>query len=222
MLGKLDSIERLHAAASFTNLVEVFVDDFCAMTNNLTRSHLEKFSRAMLLGIHSVFPPPEISGHTGEDPVAQKKMLAGDGQWEHTKEMLGWIVNGAEYTIQLPPEKCHKILAQIKQVTRMNACPLNTYQKLAGKLQHASYGISGGKGLFSPIWSAMAANPPFIRITPELKQTLFDWRVVIQKLADAPTHITLLVPKSPSYLQYTDACGLGAGGVICPGSEDID
>ena len=96
---KTSVAQRLLATATFTNLVEVFVDDFIAATNNTDSKHLEHFSRAMLFGVHSVFPPPEISGHQGEDPILQKKVLQGGGTWETTKEILGWLVDGAKFTL---------------------------------------------------------------------------------------------------------------------------
>ena len=61
---------RLNSSAFFVNLTEVFVDDFIASTNNTNWAHLTQLSRAMLHGIHSIFPPPEVSGHQGEDPIS--------------------------------------------------------------------------------------------------------------------------------------------------------
>ena len=221
MMNKTENTTRLVAAASCVNLLEVFVDDFMAITNNEQPYHLQHFSRAMLHGIHSVFPPPEISGHPGEDPISQKKLAQGDGTWEHTKEILGWMLNGLTYTIQLPQPKCAVITKQIKAILRMTACPLNTFQKLAGKLQHVSLAILGGRGLFSPIHNAMHGNPTFIRLTPILISTFKDWRTLVQDLANNPTPILLLVADYPNFIQYTDACGIGAGGVICAGTEAI-
>ena len=57
MLEQDDYLHRLAAAAFTTNLLEVFVDDFCALINNLSKEHLTKFSKALIHGIHSVFPP---------------------------------------------------------------------------------------------------------------------------------------------------------------------
>ena len=88
------ALDRLTAAASFINITEVFVDDFISATNNPDPDHLQHFSCAMLHGIHSFFPPPEISGHQGEDPISQKKLKQGDGLWESTKEILGWLLDG--------------------------------------------------------------------------------------------------------------------------------
>ena len=51
---------RLTAALSYTNLVEVFVDNFIAATKKTKLTHLTHFSRAMLYGIHSIFSPAHI------------------------------------------------------------------------------------------------------------------------------------------------------------------
>ena len=68
---------RLQAVAAYTNLIEVFVDDFIAATNNPSPEHLEHFSRVMLHGVHCIFPPPTVMGHTGEDPISKKKWHRG-------------------------------------------------------------------------------------------------------------------------------------------------
>ena len=127
MMQNAPALNRPKAAATWTNLLKVFVDDFVGATNCTSAEHLSHLSRAMLHGIHSIFPPPEISGHNGEDPISQKKMKAGDGTWDTTKEILCWILNGLDYTIQLPPEKCTNIAKEIKKICKMKACPINKY-----------------------------------------------------------------------------------------------
>ena len=122
--AKDSAMSRLHAAAAFVNLVEVFVDDFVGATNNSDRTHLQHFSRAMLYGVHSIFPPPEVSGHHGQDPISQKKMDQGDGEWSTTKEILGWLVDGANFTIQLMPDKCEKIARLIKKGLQIQSVPI--------------------------------------------------------------------------------------------------
>jgi len=93
------------------------------------------------------------------------------------------------------------------------SAPLQRYQKLAGRLQHASFGIPGGKSLFTPIDMAMKGNPESIPLTPLLHQTLQDWRTMVRHLASHPTSVLQLVSAPLHYISYTDACGLGAGGV---------
>ena len=56
-------------------LLEVYVDDIIAMSNDIWHSCLEKLSWAMLHEIHTIFPPPEVTGHNGIDPVAEKKWV---------------------------------------------------------------------------------------------------------------------------------------------------
>ena len=216
------AVDRLTATASFINLTEVFVDDFIGCTNNASFAHLQHFSRAMMLyGVHSIFPPPEVTGHQGQDPISQKKLEQGEGTWEHTKEILGWLVDGAKFTVQLQPDKCTKISKLLKKVCQLKFCPLQKFQELEGKLQHASFSIPGGKGLFSPINRAMKTTKPHIKMTDHLKATLRDWRTLVQQLGTHPTPVQLLVSEFPNYIQYTDACKLGAGGVITPGLDPI-
>ena len=212
---------RFQATTTFINLVEVFVDDFIGATNDLSDENLSHFSRAMLFGVHSIFPPPEISKHQGQDPISQKKLQQGEGKWATTKEILGWLVNGANFTLQLMPEKCAKISKLIKKVCKQSHCPLQKFQELAGKLQHASFGIPGGKGLFSPIHAAMRTTTKTVTLTPLIKTTLQDWRTLVNHLGKNPTPVQLLVSDYLNYIQYTDACALGAGGVITPGLDAI-
>ena len=148
MLEQGDRLHRLEAAAFTTNLLEVFVDDFCAMTNNLSKENLTKFSKAIIHGIHSVFPPPEVTSHPGEDPISQKKLNEGEGTWDTTKELLGWIIDGANYTVHLDHSRCKAIANLITQVAHQKKCQLQKFQKVAGKLQHASFDIPGGKASF--------------------------------------------------------------------------
>jgi hypothetical protein len=60
--------------------VAVYVDDFIlAGVESADATLLRRMARAALLGIHSVFPPIEITGHVGgKDPISQKKLDKGD------------------------------------------------------------------------------------------------------------------------------------------------
>ena len=221
MLVEIMKSEKLSDIKKFLTDFEVFVDDFIGYTNNGSIDHLKKVSRSMIHGIHSIFPPPEISKHNGEDPISESKIAKGEGIWSTEKEVLGWIFNGDDYTIRLPKKKIKDIILQIRKILQKKRPSLNRYQRLAGKLQHASYGLPGGRGFFSPIQMAMVGDPEFINLTPELKQCLKDWQVVIRHMEKNPTSVLQLVTDYPSYIGYSDSCGIGTGGTWSSGVESL-
>lgn len=75
------------------------------------------------------------------------------------------------------------------------------------------FGILGGKSLFTPLDMALKGADTTVTISPLLKVTLEDWRVMIWYMAKYPTLITHLVPATPDVVSFTDACSLGTGGV---------
>ena len=218
---ELTSNEIQQIPPKISNITEVYVDDFCCGTNNLHPTHLRQTSRAILHGIHSIFPPTSITQHTGGDPISEKKMDQQDGTWMYEKEILGWLINGKEYTIYLPPDKSKKIIKLVKNTAKKSHVTLNEFQKMAGKLNHAVLGIPAGKGLFSPIYHAMRGDPNQINITKQLRQTLLDWCTLVQRLSTRPTMILELIPGIPWYVCYVDASGSGVGGVWLSGSKQL-
>ena len=70
------------------------------------------------------------------------------------------------------------------QVCRMKYCKLNQFQDLAGKMQHASFGIPEGKVLISPIYWKMKTAEDYVKITPHIVAALKDWRKLMHHLAE--------------------------------------
>ena len=151
------ALDRLTAAASFVN-TEMFVDDFISATNNTNPDHLRHFSHAMLHGIHSIFPLPKVSGHQGEDPISQKKLKQGDGIWESTKEILGWLIDGTAFTIQLMPDKCIKIAKLIKKVCEMKFFCCSNFRNWRGNSSTHRLESRVGKG-YSPQFTGRCKIP---------------------------------------------------------------
>ena len=68
----------------------------------MSHAHLLQISRAMLYGVHAILPPPAVTGHNGFNPVALSKLETVEGTCENIKEILVWIMDGLNGTMQLP------------------------------------------------------------------------------------------------------------------------
>ena len=89
------------------------------------------------------------------------------------------------------------------------------FEKLTGKLRHASIGIPAGKDLFSPFNEMIGIKPVRVHFTPksELGQALSDWRDLICSVVSRPTHCRELVRGEADYIGFLDALVVdGAGG----------
>jgi hypothetical protein len=212
-----------NTATTFTRLLEVYIDDFIQLAQTTDPKQLRHLSRAVLHGIHSVFPPPSVTGHAGEDPISMKKLQQGDGLWTARKEILGWVFDGARRCIELPQDKVDKITAEIHQVTRQATIPRKRFEQLRGKLRHACIGIPAGKGLMSPIDAELRGEKRFIRVktNQRLRVALQDFSTLLKVLGHRPTHCRELVVHDPGYIGYCDASKLGAGGVWLSGTRQL-
>ena len=78
-----------------------------------------------------------------------KKLKAGEGAWETRKELLGWTFDGRTRCIELPADKIGKIGEQIDQTLSARSVWRRDYEKLLGRVQHASLGVPGSAGMFT-------------------------------------------------------------------------
>ena len=144
-------------------------------------------------------------------------MQDSDGIWYHHNEILGRDFDGINYTIKIPANKNSDMCNLMRRIQIKLRVALTEYQKLAGKIQHASLAMPSGRSLFTPLDMAMKGDPDFVSITPVLQQCLEDWRVMVQFMASNPTYVRQLVMAPSSYISYTYICKLGTGVVWCSG-----
>ena len=119
-------------------------------------------------------------------------MVGGAGIWDIYKEILGWDFNGVDYTIQLPEKKCAEFCTLMRKFKKKKRVALNQFQKLAGKLQHASLAILSCRSLFTSLDMAMRNDPDFIAINETLRQCLEVWRCLVLCIARKSTSVRLL------------------------------
>ena len=58
----------------FWTTLEVLFNDFIHMAQTSDPEQLLHLSGALLHGIHRKFPPPQISGQSGKDPISKKNL----------------------------------------------------------------------------------------------------------------------------------------------------
>ena len=79
MMKHIDSLSTTTDSDGLVTLLEVYVNDFIAMSKNTSHAHLIQIYRTILHGVHAIFPPPYVTGHNGFDPVALSKLETGEG-----------------------------------------------------------------------------------------------------------------------------------------------
>jgi hypothetical protein len=197
--------------------VKVFVDDYIlALAENTQRTLLRRVARATLFGIHSIFPPPSMTGHSGgKDPISEKKLEKGDARFLIHKEILGFLMNGRARTVQLPQKKADHIINEIRRILRKKSVPLKQYMSVIGKIRHAAQIVPVAKGLMSPLNAALQGQPKHVGLGKKslVRAALLDLITIISSLAERPTHVSELVVYPPVAEGCVDASSLGAGGV---------
>ena len=197
--------------------VGVYVDDYVlGVVENNDRTLIRRVSRATLHAIHSIFPPPAVSGHVGgKDPISQKKLEKGDARFDIEKEILGFLINGADRTVRLSEPKAKSIADDITKLLKKSRVPLKRFRSVLGRLQHAARIIPAAKGMFTPLNNATAGDPAQVGVgkESEVRAALLDLRVIILSLAARPTHVSELVAHEPELAGTCDASAAGAGGV---------
>ncbi len=193
------------------------MDDFChAATQSTDGAHLPTIRRAAIHGIHALFPPTFITNHVGgKEPISQKKMAQGDGNFETTKDMIGFRFDGIKRTVRLPAEKAVAYIKEVHTVLHCKTVPLKTLQMLVGKLQHALVILPAAKGFFTLLNRAMQGNPKTVSLglSSKVRAALEDLISLMKMLSKHPTHVNKLVADMPHYEGYHNAVAEGARGV---------
>ena len=197
--------------------VDVYVDDFLLMAQ--TESQRREVMRASLHAIDAVFRPlsPTDPAHRKE-PASVKKMLQGDACWATKKRILGWDLDTASGTINLPAHRLERLHALLDLISPpQKRVSVTKWHQLLGELRSMSPALPGSRGLFSLLQAALSkADRHRVRVTPRVWHMAADFRAIADTLGARPTRLRELVPARPSYIGACDACQLGMGGVWFP------
>ena len=198
-----------------TELLQVYVDDFCnAATQSTDGSHIRRIRRASIHGIHSVFPPTNVTTHEGgKEPISEKKLRSGEGNFRSKKEMIGIEFDGKKRTVRLPADKARRYIKEAHSLIRRRSVPLKSFRTVVGQLRHATIILPAAKGFFTPLNKLLKSGVHSLVLGREVKSTITDICSLIHLLGSRPTHVRELVPDMPQYIAYHDAAAEGSGGV---------
>jgi hypothetical protein len=86
--------------------LEVYMDNFMSIVIPTSMEQLTHVGRATMAGIHDVFPADIIDRN---DPISEKKLLKGEGQYSQFKTLLGFDFDGKRKTMWLEEQKRAKL-----------------------------------------------------------------------------------------------------------------
>ena len=201
---------------------DVYVDDFIGAVQGGKRRR-RRIRRILFHAIDSVLRPNDAADAAAgrKDPISAKKLGKGDGAWETTKLILGWLVDTVEGTIKLPPHRVDRlrdILAAFPRSRRRAS--IADWQQLVGELRSMALAIPGGGGCFSLLQEALrAADKTRVRLTAAVHDQLDDFRWLAEQLVRRPTRLAEIIPDDAGFHGACDAAAMGMGGVYLPEEE---
>ena len=199
-------------------MIEVYVDDYIGIAIPTSQQQLEHVSRAILHGIHDVFPPEDDDD---TDPISFKKIMKGEGKWALIKDILGFTFDGEHKTLWLEEPKRDALITILKGWIRSgehqhHGVPFKEFESIVAKIRHAFIAIPAGKGLLSPCNDIIRLAPEVVYLhrNKALCIALGDIRQLLQASIALPTKCRELVQAWPHFVGVKDSCNEGVGGVI--------
>jgi len=151
------------------------MDDFIGLTQSLSKKELLHFTRAVLHGIHMVFPPPGPLDDQIDKPISVKKLKQRDSLWDIQEEILGWLFDVVTKCMRLSSNKVTKIQKSLLQTGCAKVIRSGELEKLNGKLMHTTIGIPNGQRLLLPVIATIATKGQTIWLNNDTKQALHNW-----------------------------------------------
>ena len=108
---------------------DVYAEDcILGVVKNYDRSLISRVSQATLQAIHSIFPPPECTGHLGgKYPISQRKLQ---------KKILRFMINGSERTAWLFRANAQSTASRdITKLLCKSHTSLDSFRSILGLLQ---------------------------------------------------------------------------------------
>ena len=205
------------ASPSRLQHTDVYMDDFISLTQG-DPSQQTRVSELVLRAIKETYPslPGEV-----KDSVSLKKARQDDGDWESTKEILGWIINAQDGTLRLSPKRRADLESLLDIPPSQRRMSRKHLMHLIGKLRSMHLAVPGAIGHFYYMQMALTkANTRTAYLSNGFHQEVCYWHALLKEMDMRPTFLASIVKRSPTDLGFTDASGIGGGGVWLDPNSD--
>ena len=197
--------------------VDVYMDDLNCLTQGDDHQQ-QRLTEIALSKLKTIYPA--VDGEV-KNSVSLKKARAGDGNWSVSKEILGWIINSASGTISLSPKRITDLNTLLDIPPTQHRMSRKKLERLIGKLRSMHLAVPGAIGHFYHIQMALTkANRRTAYLSKGFHQDVAHWRLLCSRMTQRPTYLAEIVQRLPTDLGYTDASGIGGGGVWLNPNKD--
>ncbi len=197
--------------------IELYVEDFMSIVIPTSKAQLDHVANAIMLGIHDVFPANIVDSN---DPISEKKLKKGEGQYSTLKTLLGFDFDGNRKTMWLEEKKRAILLTTLKGWIRSGknkqGIPFKDFELVTAKLRHAFLALQGGKGLLSPCNRLLRKRPSVIYFhrNPPFFLAIKDMHTLLRESTTRPSRCKELVAGWPDYVGVCNESSFGAEGII--------
>lgn len=201
---------------------DVFVDDEIALGQG-PPARLHRLRNILLHVNDAVLRPNDPSDTCTRrlEPISEKKLQQGDGNWSTRKVLLGWLIDTMAHTLSLPPHRAHRLQTILAAVQGRHRVSVRHWHRFLGELRSMCLAIPGGHGLFSHLQQALCTSDKRrVRLNMAVQQEVADWLALASSIAARPTHLHELFPGPATFVGAHDAAQSGMGGVWLPPSPD--
>ena len=154
--------------------------------------------RCILHTVNHVFTPATAATPHPKETVSEKKTLQGDSGWTQCKEILSWILDSTQGTLELTAHRKAWVLAIFDELRGKHRVGLKSWQCILGELCFMGLAIPGSASLFGTLQLGLTHTDQHrVHITSHLCDHLTDFEWLAQSIATCPTHFTELVPDYP-------------------------
>ena len=194
--------------------------------NCATQGDMEQWqwsSKLTLQYLKEIFPsiPSEF-----KDSVSLEKLLQGDGDWYHIKEILGWIINMQDDTLRLHTKHLAELNILLAIPPSQRCMSTKKLDLLIGKLRSMHLAIPDDVGNFYHLQMALTAAHHASRATAYLSKDFHRdvkfWQYLCVDTGSRITFSAENIHCLATDVGYANTSGLGCGGVwIDPNQEGV-